>query len=93
VAAGRLIQRMLPFAYMDESDPDCDRQDVALLPSSSSSEPQIVLRKEQGSFKMTRMGSMRAYWLGCVLCIGGFLFGYDSGIIGRYHDIQSEARG
>ncbi|KAF2170887.1 hypothetical protein M409DRAFT_63918 [Zasmidium cellare ATCC 36951] len=31
---------------------------------------------------MTRLGTFRAYYLGAVCCIGGFLFGYDSGIIG-----------
>ncbi|CAK7231296.1 hypothetical protein SBRCBS47491_007881 [Sporothrix bragantina] len=28
----------------------------------------------------TTLGKFRAYWLGCVVCLGGFLFGYDSGI-------------
>ncbi|OCK78881.1 MFS sugar transporter-like protein [Lepidopterella palustris CBS 459.81] len=28
----------------------------------------------------TTLGKTRAYWLGCVVCIGGFLFGYDSGM-------------
>jgi len=31
---------------------------------------------------MKHMGAVRAYWLGVVVCMGGFLFGYDSGIIG-----------
>ncbi|KAK7543045.1 MFS sugar transporter-like protein [Phyllosticta citricarpa] len=31
---------------------------------------------------MTTLGDLRAYWLGAVVCMGGFLFGYDSGIIG-----------
>lgn len=25
-------------------------------------------------------GKLRAYWLGAVVCMGGFLFGYDSGM-------------
>lgn len=32
---------------------------------------------------MASMGNLRAYWLGAVVCIGGFLMGQDSGIIGE----------
>lgn len=28
----------------------------------------------------TTVGKLRAYWLGCVVCLAGFLFGYDSGM-------------
>jgi hypothetical protein len=30
----------------------------------------------------------RTYWLALVLCCGGALFGYDSGVIGNYHHSQ-----
>ena len=33
-----------------------------------------------GNMQGTTLGKVRAYWLGCVVCLGGFLFGYDSGM-------------
>lgn len=53
--------------------------EVALLSRSSSDIPEQAVRRKSN---MTRAGTFRAYWLGCVVCMGGFLFGYDSGIIG-----------
>ena len=32
----------------------------------------------------SKLGTVRAYWLGTVVCMAGFLFGYDSGIVGMF---------
>jgi hypothetical protein len=53
--------------------------EVALLSRSSSNCAEQAVCRESN---MTRAGTLRAYYLGCVVCMGGFLFGYDSGIIG-----------
>jgi len=42
--------------------------------------------------RLTVKGRLRAYWLGAVVCIGGFLFGYDSGIIGGVLTFKSFER-
>lgn len=58
---------------MDEG-PESDSPAAALLvrrDSDTEDEPLLA------STTMTRLGVFRAYWLGCVVCIGGFLFGYD----------------
>lgn len=33
---------------------------------------------------LSRRALLRTYWLAAVLCCGGALFGYDSGVIGRF---------
>jgi hypothetical protein len=62
-----------------DDDPDPVGPEVALLSRSSSDFTEQVVRRKSS---MTRAGTLRAYYLGCVVCMGGFLFGYDSGIIG-----------
>ncbi|KAF2091727.1 MFS quinate transporter [Saccharata proteae CBS 121410] len=39
--------------------------------------------------KPETLGLIRAYWLGTVLCMAGFLFGYDSGIVGGVLTLSS----
>lgn len=34
--------------------------------------------------KGTRLGNFRAYFFGFFICTAGFLFGYDTGIVGRF---------
>jgi hypothetical protein len=62
-----------------DDDPELVGPEVALLSRSSSDLTEQAVR---GKLSMTRAGTLRAYCLGCVVCMGGFLFGYDSGIIG-----------
>lgn len=34
--------------------------------------------------KGTKLGNFRAYFFGFFICTAGFLFGYDTGIVGRF---------
>ncbi|THX70299.1 general substrate transporter [Aureobasidium pullulans] len=66
---------------MEDDPEDVVGPEVALLSRSTSDITERPVRRHSKS-NMTRAGTFRAYWLGCVVCMGGFLFGYDSGIIG-----------
>jgi hypothetical protein len=37
----------------------------------------------------TRLGAFRAYFFGFFICTSGFLFGYDTGIVGKSHRHQT----
>ena len=41
-----------------------------------------------GLFHVSR-GDLRAYYLGFLVCIGGLLFGYDTGVVGLYNPPSS----
>ncbi|KAI0178660.1 general substrate transporter [Hypoxylon sp. FL1284] len=58
----------------------------SLLPQSSEEDRLLGARLRM---KGTTLGKVRAYWLGCVVCMGGFLFGYDSGIVGGVLTLSS----
>jgi hypothetical protein len=52
-----------------------EEESEALLPHSSQRGQQF-----DTNMQGITLGKIRAYWLGCVVCMGGFLFGYDSGM-------------
>lgn len=54
---------------MDE-DSEPSGPEVALLSRSSSDFAEQAVRRDSN---MTRAGTLRAYYLGCVVCMGGFL--------------------
>jgi hypothetical protein len=51
----------------------------SLLPDADRDEPPPPPPAKMQQ-KYTTLGTVRAYWLGSVVCMGGFLFGYDSGM-------------
>lgn len=44
-------------------------------------------------FKGTRLGAFRAYFFGFFICLAGFLFGYDTGIVGKLMVPATASRG
>lgn len=51
-------------------------EEQPLLRRFSEEQPSALTDNMKG----TTLGKIRAYWLGSVVCMGGFLFGYDSGM-------------
>lgn len=52
---------------------------LSISSTNSSTSTGIVSVGDMGN-QDTRTGRLRAYWLGSVVCMGGFLCGYDSGM-------------
>ncbi|KAF1346599.1 MFS sugar transporter-like protein [Delphinella strobiligena] len=73
-----------------DDDPHSDSPTVALLGHRGSQEDDKTSPSSMPT--MSRKGMLRAYWLGCVVCLGGFLFGYDSGIVGGVLTFKSFER-
>jgi len=59
---------------LDPGDPGFLTPDATVAIPSSTSNDHAVARK----------AAFRIYWLTAVLCCGGALFGYDSGVIGVF---------
>lgn len=51
------------------------------IPSNTSSDHAVA-----------RKATLRIYWLTAVLCCGGALFGYDSGVIGTFSSSYGQTK-
>jgi len=70
------------------SDPSAQEEEIEELLSShrvasnsiSASTPHFARYHDHREIMSTRLGLIRAYWLGALLNFAGFQFGYDSGM-------------
>lgn len=71
-----------PTHYLEMDDlADEDTEGHALLRhSSDSAETRSYHVEPRTTVLNIPLGHARAYWLGSVVCMAGFLFGYDSGM-------------
>lgn len=44
----------------------------------------MINKASSSSPRSTRLGTFRAYYFGFFVCTAGFLFGYDTGIVGMF---------
>ena len=66
--------RQIPQQDPGDRDPS-DPNPREFLGNESDDSPEVMKA-------VAKLAAFRTYWLAAVLCCGGALFGYDSGVIG-----------
>jgi hypothetical protein len=61
--------------------------------ASSDHRQPATTATDMAKLQGTRLGAYRAYSLGFFVCLAGFMFGYDTGIVGRHASMGTGSAG